>query len=505
MTPRRRLRRDTPILRSLNDKIRRGRLNEVRDYLQKLVRRGIPATRRAEYANLAWRVGLADLGARTLSLVVRGGGRRKQLPSAVDRTEYAACLYRLGAFDEALGLLAGVDRHEYPEATLHEGCAHMWKWEYREAIPRLEAYLATPGLTPYEKMVARVNLASSLVYERRHVEATPLLRGLLHEASVKKLGFGVGVVLELSAGNFVLQKKFDEALPFLDRAERELASGGGDLIPFFIRKWKAIAVFLRDRGHDPAALDPVRAEAGRLGHWETIRDCDRFQAIATRDRSLATRLFFGTPYPSFRERLLRDLGPLDLPTEYAWDLGSVGDASAPSLRLASATLSGAAVPLKLGKTLHALLRALASDFYRPFRVASLYATVYEGAHFNPDTSPAQIHVLVQRLRRWLPEHALPLDVVEEGGSYRLRATGPVRLVVPRPDAVSGAPLPLARLRESCGGKRFTVVEAVAALGVSPRTAQRVLSEGEAQGVLKRMGRGRATHYAWIEAPAAKKR
>ena len=55
--------------------------------------------------------------------------------------------------------------------------------------------------------------------------------------------------------------------------------------------------------------------------------------------------------------------------------------------LASETLSFT-TPLVFGQNEHRLLSVLASDFYRPFRIATLHGILYPGESFHPDQSAA---------------------------------------------------------------------------------------------------------------------
>ncbi len=482
----------------LHSQIRRGETTAVLEALRRIARRGVPAADRAEFANLAWRSGDPELGLRALSPIVRGTGRKRGTPTEAEIAEYAACLVRLGAIDEAMTLMQGLPATN-PQADLYRGYAHIARWEYREAIPCLTRYLAVPALSDYERLVARINLASSLVYERHHFQAEALLRELLHEASVRGLSLALGVLLELSAGNLILQNKLDSAGPFLTRAEKEL-QGGGDIFAFLVRKWKAILAFRQRPEDGTRGLTAIRTEAAGLSHWETIRDCDRIAALALKDESLFLRVYFGTPFARFRERLLHDFGKVELPETFAWDLGSPLGGRATELQVREGRMLGSgAAAVRVGHLNHRLVQALSKDFYRPVRVAPLHAAVYPGNHFNPLSSPAVVHAAIARLRLWCRQAALPMEIAESVGAYRLRATAAVRLVVPRPEegtAIERDDTLAARLREAFPGGGFRVAEAEAILGLSRRSVQRLLVAIEAKGKIRKAGKGRATHYLW---------
>ena len=268
------------------------------------------------------------------------------------------------------------------------------------------------------------------VLKRRHVPAEALLRGLLHETSVRKLWLLLGNSLELSAANFVMQRELGKAGAMLEKAERllERSATSGE---FFVRKWQAIRA-LGLAPSDESAWRPVegiREEARERGHWETIRDCDRFLALFTADTSLATHVWFGTPYGGFRSRLVADFGTgLVLPRSYRWRLGKE-EGAAPRIDLRTGEIDGGRGTLKTGTSIHRLLLALAADFYRPFRIASLHFTLFSDRFFDPQSSLHRVHGQVRLLRAWLAEHGLPLEVRHEKGYYRLGARRPIVLEV----------------------------------------------------------------------------
>ena len=53
-------------------------------------------------------------------------------------------------------------------------------------------------------------------------------------------------------------------------------------------------------------LRQAREEGVTRRHWETVRDCNRFEACVRQDEALFQHVYFGTPYEGFRIGLLRD-------------------------------------------------------------------------------------------------------------------------------------------------------------------------------------------------------
>lgn len=473
-----------------------GHTAEARTRLLRLAARPAARDHAAELARLACRAGLPGLGLRLLHPIVRPSARVRREASPVEKSEYALCLIKAGALEEGVALLDEVDPREAPEALMNRVSALVACWNYRDTIPLIERYLRTPRLSPYARLVARVNLAAALVYERRHREATPLLRELLYTASLRKFSLALSRAMELSAESFLAQGKIDRARSFLDEAGRRLPDGTS-IDALFVRKFLAIASVIETGagGRARAALRAVRDEAVARGHWETARDCDRVEAVARRDQKLVARVYFGTPHAHYRERLLADLGKgFRVPEEYVWKTGGDGKARG-RVDLLTGEVSPAGKGLTPGSVLQRLLLALAADLYRPTRLAGIHARVYPDRFFNPVSSPRMIYDGIARLRAWLHEQRLPLAVEERDGFYSLRGEAPCELRFASP-ALLGKRygLPLEALRRASPALPFSLGDAVSLLGIPRRTALRILREGCEEGSLERSGKGRGTKY-----------
>ena len=108
--------------------------------------------------------------------------------------------------------------------------------------------------------------------------------------------------------------------------------------------------------------------------------------------------------------------------------------------------------------MHRLLGALASDFYRPFRLASLHALLYPDQYFNPVSSPARFHQATRQLRAWLKASGLSLRLEETDGLYRLRGKGAL-VVGPAPCGMRNDTA-MSRLQREFGGGPFAIADAM---------------------------------------------
>ena len=124
-------------LAAIEDSIRRGDLKTARGELRRLCARRVPRTEAAPLANLAYRAGLPELGLRLLGRIVRPPPRVATRATAAEKAEYAVCLIRLGASEEARWLLDEIDEREYPPSLLYRAFALASRWDYEATLAPL--------------------------------------------------------------------------------------------------------------------------------------------------------------------------------------------------------------------------------------------------------------------------------------------------------------------------------------------------------------------------------
>jgi hypothetical protein len=436
-------------------------------------------------ARLSWRAGIPVLGLRLLNPIVRAEPGLHYRPKPVELVEYARCLVSVGAEREALQLLEPLDGHLNPDVVFCRALAYLYLRDYVPAIALLGRYVRDSRVPTPVRLEAKVRLAVALVFERRYERAKYLLHELIYQTGIRKLPGLHGTCLELAAYNCLVHRKLREAEKFLDTAEQLLTASAGREA-FYVAKWKAILSLVRHRG-DAASrrrLAEVRSAAYDLGDWESLRDLDRFDCVARRDGALFLHLYFGTPIPSFRAGLVADFPGAPTPPAH-WDreLGGEG-AQRAILDIREGRVGDAGLPYL--RAPHRLLIVLASDFYRPFRVAEIFARLFPGDPFNPDSSALRVHQAIQRLRAWLAEHAPALQIRADRSTYSLAATGPITLRhALDPGPVSREHRAWDRLRLQWPNIFFSARQAASFLGISLRSANRVLNQARAAGVLER--------------------
>lgn len=474
--------------------IRAGDGARARDRLAEWARKKIPREALASFAWMAWRTEMPALGIKALTTVVRPSHRKVSQASQREKAEYAACLIKLGATDEALTLLAAREMDGLPETTLYRSFALANRWKYSAVIPLLSEYVQVPEISDYQRLIGNINLASALVYEQKFRHADILLAQLLEESRRSGAGFALGKVMELTAGSLLYQRKFKEVERFIDEAALRLKNTG-TFDRFSVERWRAVlglyqaptAPSTRER------LTAARRAAAEGGKWETLRDLDRFEAIVTGSASHIAKVYVGTPYASYRRRLLADLPKGgENPSEYVWR--PLPGKAEKTVDLATGTVIGnSRKPAKIEKNSRRLLQILASDLYRPFRLAELHGLLFPREFFNLASSPARIHRAIQRLRKELKRVNLPLTVHTEEGLYFIRAEAPCALQLTATDADGLSP-ELLLLKRAVAKKNFTLNEAAKVLSLSSRTTLRLLDQGRKDGNLVRDGKGPSTKY-----------
>ncbi len=475
------------LIQEVEGLIQSAQLRSARRKLQTVQKVATPRSQRLKLAQVSRRAGLISFALRLLNPVVRPSAKSPVVATPEESAEYAGLLVRSGANTEAIRILETLNPAEAPAAWLYRAYACITQWDYESAIPFLRNYLETPALPSVQEIVAKLNLAAALVHDRRSTEASPLLLELLERTASERLPQFHGNALELCAQNAIFQRQWREAEAHLARAERHLAEVGG-LDHLFVRKWKAIGHAL-EHGNKRALsdLEDVLKEAQAVGHSETVRDCDLYLGLVAGDQERLARVFFGTPYESFRKRVLLEAGEkFQKPVFWDWGEGRVLD-------VALGTWADGKRAVKPGQLLHRLLAGLSSDAYKSFRAATLFGMLYPDEFYNPFSSPDRIYEAVRRLRAWAKQQRTKLEIAEKNGEYRLKPGHGLTLRIAE-TAITPDTASIAALRGAFGRREFSTREAALALGVSERSASRIIREALSERHLLSSGKSQFVRY-----------
>jgi tetratricopeptide (TPR) repeat protein len=294
-----------------------------------------------------------------------------------------------------------------------------------------------------------------------------------------------------------------EALAYYEELERNYLDPNDGYNRIRILQWRAIARLSERRHGDQAMRDLIRARdlSRRQQRWEIVRSCELYRGEHLRDtpagKRILTQLYFGSPYPRLRERLLARLGGFaELPAHYDRVCGKAGP-KPPVLETRNGLSTAAhGAHLKEGQLLQRLLQALNMDYYSPLSVAEIHEAVFPGEYYNPDSSRDRVHQSLKRLRQWLATHRIPLTVAERDHLYVLE--GAPACIVRETALAAGPTLRLQasvnQLHKAFGSVAFSSREVAQALGVSLRSANDCLREALDSGLVHQEGRGPACRY-----------
>lgn len=420
--------------------IRGGKMRDARQRLAKIEPEKTPRAAILPLAILARRSNLPHLALKLLHPVVR----RPVEPEATiaEKGEYAASLSFIGAGPEAYQLLEELDPSGCPEILLYRSFALFSVWNYKASIAYLEKYTSVPDLDPYKRLVGKLNLAAAMVNERLLPPADALLNELANATEKENLRLLRGNIFELQAQVAMLRGFYATAEKHLFGAEEHLKDTGG-LYSLFARKWRAVVKLKSDESEQGRAeglkmLKLIRLEAVKRCHWETVRDCDRHEAFARKDKELFFQVFFGTPYEGYRRRLLKEFpGELKVPSHYFlkfkqhFEPKTFVDVTTGEI---NRKISGDPVPkivASLGDDPELLrtFQCLAKDFYAPIRLPSLFSSVFTGEYYVPGKSSAKAYRMVQKLRTWFESKKLPFQINESQSFYSVTANETVALKI----------------------------------------------------------------------------
>ena len=469
--------------------IREGDLVRAGRLLEKLEVSRVPRKLRLPFAKLCFAADKHATGLRLLGPIVRPKRAPQKEPATAHETAaYASHLLLLGNVDEALKLLASVEPTAAPEALLYRAYCHMIQWDSANAVACLSKLIA---IAPDRnlRLKARLNYASALRGVDRQGESIEVLTEIIAEAEAAGDRQLLADCLSIRGESYKDRRQFSEAQTDFARA---LAIGGdtGSRGNIVLRS-KAFIESLENDDVDPLLLARAKAESDK--DWIALREIDFERLLIRYDEELFSHVFFGTPFQSYRARMCRDLGKAPTRTHYV-----LGKKSDPRLDLETGHLDGRAI-LNPGKKVHQLLSVLLRDFYRPLQLGALFAGLFPGEYFDPDSSPGRVHQAVLRARRWISEKRLPLAIKEIDGCYRLAITGEISIRIPAEKLeLNTHQTWLTRLRLLLHGKStFTSQETSRSLGVSLSAAKKFLVWAEQSGHVAREGYNRFTTYRLV--------
>ena len=319
-------------------------------------------------------------------------------------------------------------------------------------------------------------MAASYVAENQYLHARNLLNELIPELRRLKHSLLLGNALELMGQMELKEGRFTQSREML-LAAKEILKGTSPRYQIYVEKWLTILSLFEIKlqkknleANDRVKIKNIKDEAWLAKDWETVRDCELYEAILFDDTEMLQKVFFGTPYPSFLKRVRRL--KQDFKQEPQWVLKF--GAKDPSLVL---DLNHQKAPPLAWK----LFSILLTDFYRPLPLGELYQFLYPGEYFNPYSSEQKISFLVQELRKCFHNENIPIEIVVQNREYRLKFVGELALQLSpknnhKSELPKSLPKSLIEIEKNLVGRAFTSSEVSKLLSLSQRQARRILAE-----------------------------
>lgn len=483
-------------LAKIEELIAQARGEAAQEALKGLRRNTIPQELIRDAAMLARRASLPQLALSFLRPVVRPTKKMLRPPTPEDAVEYAASLLRVGIIKEAQDLLRPVPAEVVPISLLYRAMLCFKEWNYAEAVPLLRSYLDLET-NEYRRFNGKLNLAGALVFLEQYGEAETLLNEILAFSRERSLSLLEANCLQYLGALCFYRLQWDEALEWLEKSATLLKNMPG-LDALFVKKWIALTRFYKSNATAVTLKEvhQVRKEAQAHGHWETVRDLDFHEAKLTQDTTLATYLYFGTPFQSLKDKIRKAFPHLDTNQAFALELGGVQKGPRLILNIDEENETSKGSYLKAGQSMHRLYRTLLSDFYRPFGIVALFEKIFPGEFYTGETSEHRVRQAIKKLRKWFEQNHVPLLIEPIEGEYKLSANKPCAI------PIHGAVLTQTEFRMdflfSKLGQEFMIKDASYALGLSRRSALLVVQNGISEGKIEKISMGRTTRYRFTD-------
>ncbi len=474
--------------------IREGEGNRVRREIMTLSPKKMSRPILGQLANLCRRVGLSSVAVKILHPIVRSEFHHIEMPSYQEKLEYAAALVELGAVVEAQKIFLELEPvARDPRISLYFAFSYFRNWQYQESLAKLKEFI-DKSQDDYQRIVGEVNLAAALTACKRTAEAGAILVKLESLAQKEKYLLLYGNILELQAQLYLQERKFDLAADKLENSQTALKETANHTL-LYTKKWqKLIAVRSAKNINEAfAEFSSLLEEAKELRDWETIRDIDRQLGLLFQERALGEKLIYGSPFEIYRTTVADEFN-IEVPEQYFITEQWQSRVKSTVLDVSNATLNGKNFGIKEGTLLHAFLKTIVSDFYRPFPTGTVFSNLFSEEYYNPFTAYDRIYQCVKRLRRVFADVKLPIEIRQEHNEYSLKVTGQIAIKVSKDDLqtfrINKDRLSLAKNLAS----NFSAQELALALNSSVRTANRIIKQELQAGKLQQLGQGKQTRF-----------
>ena len=478
--------------------IKEGQFTRAKTLVDRLKVTEVTRSDALRASNLSRRCGKVKKSLKILNPIVRNP---QIVPSAKPEeiADYAFSLHRIGASFEAETLLNNIDPEGAPTVHFFKSLIAFSRWEYSRALPWLNDYIANSKLTEYQKLIGRSNRVSIYLFAKEFEKAETEIRALQKIAKEKNLKLLKNLSIEQEAEVLVGQKKYDEAFSLLNRVERE-AADSAQLLKMWIWKWKNIIKALKISGKEGLKiLNKACEEAVRKGAWEIVRDIDFHKVKLCSDSQAYEKLYFGTPFPHYIERLKKTTS-LDLPETYQYFLNSTKEGRyLIDLKNHKILDNDSSRSIEMTEIQWRLMKSLLIDLYRPLKWGEVFNSLFPDEYFDPFSSINRMHQIIFRFNQSLKTQSIDLRIVSNESGCQFLSGSDLGFLIYKDmeDDLYNDPT-LREIKKSIDvTQEFTINDICAILDGNIRTHRRWVKKMLAEGKLLKIGQNRSTRYRLV--------
>jgi tetratricopeptide (TPR) repeat protein len=481
------------MISKLEKLLKEGNLKEVQSHLEKVEASKVERSDALGLAGIARRAGYHRLAFKILNPIVRPKNKLEKIKATSEElAEYGMILYRLGVISESRKVLNSLEAKKSPEHFLYLAFSYFSEWDYQKAKSLLESYVNFPGLNSYSKLLGKINLAQAYLGLEEPKKAIPIALEAIAEAKLLNLNLILANALQNLVDAYVDCKDFDK----MNGPLKELKELTGDHYRYNLYVKRSIAV---TKLPDVKLIRELGKAARQKRLPELARECDFIEAVATKNAELFKKVYFGSPYPEYRKRILRHWGgPIDLGDSYLWTLN-------PEKKLIGVfdTVEGCEVgtkkQIKKGSSIHRLIRIFATNMYKTYKSETIHSLLFPNELLDLSSSIHRVYDTIARARSWLAAEGVGFSIAETHGEYSLVCNEGYQIKIPL-EPIASQDLAEEKMRELktlVGDRFFTVNDVKTILQASTSTANRILRELISRGEVEKIGKSNATKYRFF--------
>lgn len=413
----------------IDELIRLGQVARARTAVTLIKKSQIPRSAVYQWANLQRRVGEVEASLRSLRQVVRPDQGIVAVPTDLENCEYAAGLITVGAFREAYALLDGCNE-DTGLAQFYKSLGLIREYRFQEAVQELKSVIEQSTLEEYRSLTAQVNLISCFIALDLLSEADTWIRKVEDQLAETDFQLLKGNLLELKGQRQFASGNFEDSEEFLKNSSLTLGEANS-IHTLSVEKWKILSRAYRGKATDEN-FARLRELARQNENWDLLREADFHEGISKRDTNLLSRVYYGTPFLNYRNKLLQfSKDFFEVPDQFSY-ADSPKTFSATPFNLLSCTFADVDSSVTRGQKLHMFLVKLLSDFYRPSLNGAIFDFLYPGEFFDPLIAKRRIANIYIRIREFFKEQLPSWQLVESEKSYRILPGSDVAVQIEKP-------------------------------------------------------------------------